>query len=189
MSHVIEHLHAQVGTFNGTLYFTLNNKLLILSVSTPNFNDYGEWRIGDMTLATGDYDPSGNDVELNPFSIPPIAISDKELSFMEGYFTDSDEFYEQYQKENNDNVSPFSYLDGQILTSGFMEGDSNLTHFIHKENGVEENGACNTELDKEVHANAWIDKKDITVYQGVYNLLIPIMEGFVTSYLEKAKSE
>ena len=41
----IKHTHADVGMFNGFLYFIVDNRLFRVSVGTPHFNDYGEWRL------------------------------------------------------------------------------------------------------------------------------------------------
>lgn len=182
MTHTLKHIHADVGVFNGFLYFTLDNKLLKMDVATPHFNDFGEWRINEITISSDDYKPEGNDVSLTPFDISDIKLSDKELTFFKNCFSNDYELYEKYLKNNKDINSPFNYAGSPMLASGFLEGANELTHFINKSDGLDSSGFPMTLLDKEVLAKDWVNKEDITVYQGIYNLLIPIMEGFVKSY-------
>lgn len=184
MSHTLQHIHANVGLFNGILYFTLDNKLLTMEVITPHFNDYGEWRIKEIFISDDDYNPEENTVELVPFAIQDIQLNDKELSFVKNCFTKDYDRCDKYLENNKDISSPFDYTGDVLLASGFYSGNDNLTHFIHKPDGFDSRNIPMTLLDKEVFAKDWNNKEDITAYQGLYNLLIPIMEGFVKSYMK-----
>lgn len=41
-----ELIHIHCNTFCGTAIYKLNNKLFCFGLGTPNFNDYGEYRVG-----------------------------------------------------------------------------------------------------------------------------------------------
>lgn len=182
----IKHIHADVSTFNGFLYFVVNNKLMIVSVSTPHFNDYGEWRITEITIAKNDYKPEENEVELTPYNIEPIQINEKELKYLQLFFCDHQDIIEdnypteemgKFLKENKGSDYPFLYQDH--FASGFLEGDDELQHNIaeYKEETLVK--------DYFVKTSEWVNKEDLTQEQGIYNILIPIMNGYVKSYMNK----
>lgn len=63
-NYTIKHIHQDVSHFNGRLYFTLDGRLLILTVGTPNFNDYGEWRLEEFKFSKFPYDPEGDEASV-----------------------------------------------------------------------------------------------------------------------------
>lgn len=185
---LIESVHSEVGHFNGSLYFKLNNRLLVLNVGTPSFNDYSEWRIGDMSYALKDYDPSGDEVELKPLTdFTPIQLSDKEVDFLDTFATteqSEEDFYlrcQDFKSKHNDAVSPWDYAGEPLLASYFLKGESKMTHQIFKNTGFDNDGIPSWDLDFNVNSSNWVNKKDISVNQGIYNILIPIMEAYVAS--------
>jgi hypothetical protein len=185
----IKHIHANVGTFNGTLYFVVNNKLMLISVSTPNFNDYGEWRISEITISKDDYKPEENDVSsLLPYDIKTIEITEKELeyislffSYFEGETTDDTDVrianMAEYLKENKNSEYPCLYQSS--FCSGFFDGEDELQHSI--EEYVNEKMVN----DYYIKTSEWKRKNSIVDKNGIYNILIPIMSDYVHSNLKK----
>lgn len=198
--HLIESIHAEIGNFNGFLYFKVDNRLLTLSVSTPNFNDYSEWRISDFSYASEEYNPDGNTVELKPIdNFEPIQLSNKELEFL-NLFSEKD--HSTFDKNINDFISnhedainPYLYLDSTLLSS-YIDLDSKLAHQIYKSNTSKELPSIPeyTTIQEAIpdyttkHEN-WTNKKDITVEQGFYNILIPIMESYVNHYRQENENK
>lgn len=92
----IKHIHADVGYYNGALYFVVDNRLLQIRVGTPNFNDYGEWRISEFFLSKLPYNPADNKVELKPYeNIKSIFINQTDLEFLDLLsFSDNDDYTE-----------------------------------------------------------------------------------------------
>lgn len=113
---LIESLHSEVDENEGVLYFTINNRLLILKLEAPELNDSGQWRVADVSLSPEDYDPEENEVELSPLStFVPVEISDKDFEFIETYFVMDDiteeEVNERVRKfeEKHDNITNISH--------------------------------------------------------------------------------
>jgi hypothetical protein len=183
----IEHIHADVSTFNGTLYFVVDNKLMLVSVGTPNFNDYGEWRISEITIAKNDYKPEDNDVaQLSPYDISSIEITEKELEYLKLFFYDEKAFdsidehiikMENYLKDNEGSECPCLYQSS--FCSGFFDGESELQHSIEEYENEERVN------DYYVKTSDWKNKSSIVEKNGIFNILIPIMSGYVHSYLKK----
>lgn len=172
MSKIIKHIHQSIGMFNGTLYFTLNNKLLTIDVITPSFNDFYEWRLQEMSISEEDYKPSENTIELTPFKMKDIIISDAEAEFISLSYTDEGAII------NLDH--PFRYLGENLLVSVKKNGE--LKHQINKSDGLDSTGCPQSVLDVEVTYSDWQAYPDIMCKQGMYNILIQIMEGLVAEY-------
>jgi len=187
---LIESVHLAVGTFGGTLYFKLNGRLLVIDVSTPNFNDYSEWRIKDFLYAEGSYNPDDNDCVVAPIkNFKPISISNKEVEFLEAYATigkiekkETELRCNNFKLKYNDSIEPFYYTGEPYLASYFLEGEKELTHQIFKNTGLEDDFPT-SELDYTIKTAEWVNKKDISVNQGIYNILIPIMDAYVQHVL------
>lgn len=78
----VKHIHANVG-MNGQLYYIVDDRLLIVSVCSPNFNDYGEFRIGEFKLSSEKYNPSANECKLNPYIIESFFINAEDLLYLD----------------------------------------------------------------------------------------------------------
>lgn len=191
-AHTIESLHHNVHRFNGKMYFLLDGRLLSVTVGTPSFNDYGEWRINYMELSSLPYDPAGDEgTKIKNEFFTPISVTDKELAYFDAFLSYSDltdeEFYSrtnQFLSDNPGTVCPYDYLSEPFLASGFMKGDTELTHFITKNDGKDEKtGEPSVDIDGEFKAADWEKRADITVDQGMFNILIPMMEAFVFKHL------
>lgn len=194
--HTIKHIHAQVGTFNGFLYFTVNNKLMVLTVGTPMFNDYKEWRISDITISEKDYVPEGNTVEFKPFNIVDIVINDEELNYLNKFFLNTkleEHELEKYDLEINQYIVDNPNFEIPFLCNEpfcAIKYTDGLKHIIHDYQPINNDNPFKTFHSvgyKEVLTNEWIQKENIMVKDGIYNLLIPIMEGYVKSYLSQRK--
>lgn len=166
------HLHADDNNYSGWLYFLVDDRLLKIKYSTPMSNDYGEWRVTDIELSTKKYDPSGNDVQLSPLDIKPFELSDYELEFLDVFFSlhASDEkidyLFRDFKNRFPESVNPYETYEHTLLTSGFLPGHNDLAHRIHSTED-EYNWQKMTDYDFSV---------DITVHNGLHNILIPIME-------------
>lgn len=80
----IKHIHAHVSIFNGYLYFIVKDRLFKVGLSTPNFNDYGEWRLDSFYLSTEPYNPETNTVELKPYpKFKTVSINEEDFLYME----------------------------------------------------------------------------------------------------------
>lgn len=169
---------------NNLLYFLLNERLMIVDASTSRFNDYGEWRINEITYVKEKYVEKDNDVgiTLKPLkSFKPIELTEKEVEYLEHYFLTLEED-EEYEEKYNPCL--YSYMGDYLLISGFVKGE--LVHSINKYTGKKSNnGEDIVELDYQVKEEEWFNKKDIMHYQGIYNLFIPMMSAFVSSVLEE----
>ena len=180
----ITHIHTNVNLFNGSMYFLLDNRILNISCCTPYFNDYSEYRIDGLILSKGDYDPSGNEVELKPYKgFTDIEITEEEYNFIKKYFEYSDDHFESLEVVSDDELSPYRYLGEPQLTSMFYENDpKTLVHVINKYSPSNEDyyePEMDYITDKE---NPFIVKDSLLSYQGMYNLLIPFMELFTTNW-------
>lgn len=179
----IKHIHAEVGNFNGFLYFTIDNKLMTVEVGTPMFNDFNEWRISGISIADQDYDPSQNTVELVPFDIADIYINAEELTYLKTFFSEVEANIDEYLNHNPNAFEPFLNYDS-FAAILYKEG---LKHTIndYKTVVVEDYKELQSIGYKEVLETEWVKKDNLMVKDGIYNLLIPIMEGYVKSYLSR----
>lgn len=167
----ITHIHARVGTFNGSLYFVIDGRLLRIEVGTPMFNDYNEWRISDWNMSKAPYNPEENDEELTPYKdFPEIEITEKELRMLDtltsisfGKITDDSEV-EAFNTE---------FPDVSDICGIMYKGRKRMT--IH-----------DWENDKTIKMSDWDKKKDKTSFEKVF---FPILENFRIGYLERIKSE
>ena len=59
--------------------------MLVVSVGTPNFNDYGEWNISGFRLSPFKYDPNDNEVELKTYIDSETKVKFEELAQEHGF--------------------------------------------------------------------------------------------------------
>lgn len=118
-------LHSGIGVFNGTLYFLLNERLLTIEVGTPNFNDYNEFRFRELMLSPEKYKPEENTIEIEPFDFKPFTIDQKELEYLERWFSNN-----EIGEDEDISDSPYHYLDADTLMTSvnFVSGYKHMIH-------------------------------------------------------------
>lgn len=195
----LKHIHINKNSQN--LYFEILDQIICINYSTPYSNDYCEWRFYSLSIEkkTEDIDYTA----LTPLKIRDLQISDNELEFIKIFSCEeSDGFHyityennkknedkvlpkiesiQEYMINNPEVINPLSYLDYTILTSVWYEDDPEITHHIYKYGKEKDNLPCNV-LDQSLFLSKYEYKKNIMEYQGLYNLLIPIMNDFILDY-------
>lgn len=176
----ITSLHASIGTFNGTIYFLVDGRLLTMEVCTPNFNDYNEFRISDIRLAKKEYEPEGNTVYLTPYDIKPFEIDEKELAFLDKWFTSSEI---DFENEADNESSPFHYLDPNLpLTS--CNFDTGYRHAVFHKGDWQEELDCFKVRNDTWKLTTEIPKAKLYEDGGMYSLLAHISEGIFNNYYD-----
>tara|TARA_Y100001960_G_scaffold194367_1_gene203410 strand:- start:12498 stop:13094 length:597 start_codon:yes stop_codon:yes gene_type:complete len=189
-----ELLHHEEGS--NFFYLSLGDKVIFIDISTPYQNDYYEWRFDEFCFILKDSIDIVNFEK--PFELSDITITQKEYEFLDAYLCyNNDGFFglTDKPKENKLNyhinkmrefidkygnvVNPLDYLDYTILTSIWYEGDDELSHFIYKRQGYNCLNMPENEIDKHILTSKFERPSDITQYQGMYNILIPLMEDIV----------
>lgn len=177
----ITSVHANVGVFNGAVYLLVDDRLLSMTVCTPNFNDYNEFRLDNIRLAQENYQPEGNTVELAPYDIEPFEIDEKELAFLDKWFAS-----EEVEFENEEDYvdSPFNYLDpNQPMVS--CNFDTGYRHAVFlKEDWQEELDCFKTRDDTWKLINE-IPKAKLYEDGGMYCLLAHISEAIFKNYYKR----
>ncbi|AUR85817.1 hypothetical protein NVP1081O_082 [Vibrio phage 1.081.O._10N.286.52.C2] len=177
--HKIESVHADVGVFNGQVAFQVDGRLLLIEVCTPTFNDYNEWRLTNLRIASGKYDPSQNDVELTPYDIPEYIIDQDELDFLDKWFPTKMVALSDLESQS----SPHHYLGYEQLVS--VNYDEGFKHLVNRPELWRE------ELDSfDTDENSWVLAKDfqrrkLHEPQGMYSLLIFMAEHIRANYYKK----
>ena len=157
----VKHIHASVSYFNGRLYFVIDNRLFWVDVGTPNFNDYGEWRLSEFKLSHLPYDPSTNAVELTPYDIESFFITEEDLQFLDMISNintddDADLF-----------VATYGERDDWDLAGGTLEGDDEISIY-----------ECTT--NKNIKYSEWLLRENKTSYERI---LYPILNSFRLGYI------
>lgn len=161
----IKHIHANVGLFNGSLYFLVDNRLLQVSVGTPHFNDYNEWRISEINFSLFPYNPKDNEVELTPFKIKDIEINDEDLKML-NFIAKWGENHDKFEK------GEFKKLKKQFpdvvdnLAGCIYKGDKRMTIIGE---------------DYQINLADW-EKGEKTSFQKVF---YPILEGFRLGHIKR----
>lgn len=168
----IKHLHGSTGLFNGRIVFLVKNRLMTVRYCTPNFNDYGEYRISEFSYSKHEYKPEDNQIELEPYKgFKSIFISDEDFKLLELISKFGDEDFNSdgfdYYVDNENN-----FMDE--LRGGMMEGEKTMTIFNDKDrfNPIEVKYDKWLELDD--------DKK--TPFE---NIFYPILIGFKEGWLNR----
>lgn len=81
--YILKNIHSSVGSLNGSLYFTLNERLLRIDIGTPNFNDYNEWRLEGINYSPLLYNEKENSGKLKPLGMKNISLNCDDLIFLE----------------------------------------------------------------------------------------------------------
>jgi hypothetical protein len=160
-SYTIKHIHASITYFNGFVYFVVDGRLLRVGISTPSYNDYGEWRLDEFRLSNGEYNPFENSIELTPYNIIDIDIDEMGLELL----TDGSDGTDIL---NMDKFPDFN----QYLACGKHEGDDFLTFF----DDTDENNR------KEVKYTDWLLKEDKTTFEKIF---YPLMSNIRLEYYKK----
>lgn len=169
----IKHIHANLSIFNGQLCFVVDNRLMTVSVITPNFNDFGEWRVRDIHISSKPYDPSTNEVELNPMKFPDIEVSDKCIKYLDAISVDdmtdeeADEFLKLYPDNQNETAG------------GYCKGESVMTIAIDDD---EPDGMPTREF---IKYDKWLESPEKSEYtQVAYPILYNFSKNF-KSFMKK----
>ncbi len=191
--HKLQMIHLETGTFQCSAVFLLDGRLLNFEFGTPNFNDYSEWRLNDIKFSNLPYEPSGNDIELQPVdNFKTIELTDRELEWLGHFFSfeANKGFQDQKEVDAFDTISnqilekhanscdPWDYLgnDRPLTSVTYSDTPNELTHFIYDEVGIDKNdNPIFNQVDK-VLTSEWEPKGDITLHHGIYDLIIPITE-------------
>lgn len=178
--YTIKHTHAQVGHFNGSLYFIVDNRLLRVGVHTPNFNDFGEWRLDGFVLSDVPYDPSTNTVSLTPYSnFKDIKINETDLKFLDLFSkTHKDDITD---KEINSIIKILHEISPNFnpsLAGGRYKGEKDFTIF----NDIEYEDGSSTREDIKYKKWKSIDESLKTPFEKIF---YPILYQFRKEYLKK----
>jgi hypothetical protein len=167
----IKHIHAGVTYFNGALYFVVDNRLLHIGVSTPNFNDYGEWRISGFNLSKLPYNPLDNKVELKPYeNFKNIFINQADLDFLDLMSYDdgdshTDEHVEKIKEALGDKFETYT----DELAGGRFKYQKQIS--IIRSNDI-------------IKMSVWRKIKNPPSFEKI---LYPILEGFRLGYINSRK--
>jgi len=166
---IIKHIHANVGIFNGSLYFTVDNRLLRVGVSTPNYNDYNEWRLDEWCLSKDPYNPDGNQIELSPYKFIDIEINNIDLKMLE-YSSSLSDLNNEYEI---DSELIKSYSDIDLYLSGIKYSNNNrMSIYIESKNDY-------------INLDSFDESKE-TPFQKVF---FKILEGFRNGFKQKIIDE
>lgn len=166
----IKHIHSNVGGYNGGIYFLVDGRLLYVSVGTPHFNDYNEWRISEFRLASEKYVAEDNEVELTPYEgFESVFINENDLEYLT---TSSKIFninYDATDEEAESFVKKFGEFDEEL--AGVLYKDFDDLHIYDKE------------LDKEVYYLDWENSSDEDKDKNTYNkIFYPIINSYMKGY-------
>jgi len=178
MSYKLVHKHAEVGHYNGWLYFEVNERLVRVGVGTPNFNDYNEWRLSEFAISEDKHDPKDDNIKpenFKPLNIPDIEIDDNgirmiELSYkytnVNSSLTD-DELLELKTKYPDCNA----YLAGVMYEEDFIFTEDNMYN-KNNEKSYE---------DRQVEFKKWDIKpnNEKTTFEKVF---YPMLKAFAENY-------
>lgn len=171
----IKHIHADCNFFNGRLYFLVENRIMYVEVGTPNFNDYGEWRISGISYSKHQYNPGDNEVELIPYeNIKPISINETDFEFLN--YISKMGFNEEglSDEESKVFVEKFGEYNDE-LAGGMIEGEETFT--IFKEDPR-----------TEVKYDEWLKVSD-DEKTSFEKIIYPILVGFKEGYLKTLKDK
>jgi hypothetical protein len=164
----IKHIHADVTYFNGSLYFLVDNRLLVVHVGTPNFNDYGEWRINEFKLSKLPYNPLDNTVTLKPYdNFKSVFINKTDLEFLDKMSFDDEITYEKVEEIKN------------YLGDNFETYTSNVCGRFkhHKQMSI-------IRSKDTIKMSDWRKIKNPPSFEKI---LYPILEGFRLGYINSKK--
>ncbi len=160
---ILTKLHENLGTFNGSVYYEMNGLLVSISMGTPNFNDYGEWNIYEISI--NHYKPEENSIELRPGKAFSMEITEDEFKSLISYFGNSVEFITEINGSyDNDLLYPFS--DRAVLTYGITEEKIEVVY----------NNKTDSFDNVDMYLNG--EKNDFPIYK----ILIPIMREIKNFY-------
>lgn len=173
--------HADIGAFNGYIYFIVNNKILSVEVCTPNFNDYNEFRLINLRVSGREYEPEENSTTPIPYIISDLVIDKEELEYLLKWFT-TDWGDKEIDMDNLPKDSPFNYLDpyDNLLVS--VNYDTGYRHLINEPNSYQ------IELDSfDNNKSEWLttaELEDVKLYEpkGMYKLLAHISDGIYINF-------
>lgn len=160
---ILKKIHENLGAFNGSVFYEVNGLLMSLHIGTPNFNDYGEWNIYEISI--NHYKPEENTIELKPGKEFQIEITDKEFETLISYFGNSVEFITEINGSyDNDLLYPFS--DKAVLTYGISEEKEEVVY--------------NAKTDLFDNVNIYLNSEENDF--PIYKILIPIMREIKNFY-------
>jgi hypothetical protein len=160
----IKHIHANVGVFNGTLFFVVDGRLLNVRVGTPNYNDYNEWRLSEFTLSTEPYNPEDNTVELTPYNIEDIEIDESGLRMLE-YGTKLSDINYKFEDGEAEKCKA-EFPDINLYIAGVMYSDKvGMSFYIE-------------EIDVWLYPEDRVKERE-SIFQKIF---FPILEGFQKEY-------
>lgn len=79
---IIKHIHKTNSNLNPRLYFVLNNRLFVVDIITPKFNDYGEYRLTFEFYSDLPYIPDPTFLYAPIPNFPNISITDEESELL-----------------------------------------------------------------------------------------------------------
>ncbi len=151
---VIKHIHATTNSFNPTVYFTLDGRLLSFEVCTPAFNDYNEWRVSFMGLTKLEY-KHNEEVQLNPLK----GLSEIKID---------DESYEMFNDMGDLEQELLSDEEVSIVVDKYKHGEEDFSEFDEFIGGFGENKELLISLDnKYVNYDRLFSSKDISPFNRV----------------------
>jgi hypothetical protein len=164
----IKHIHSNVGVYNGSLCFAVDDRLLFVEVGTPHFNDFNEWRISEFRLSSDKYIPEENDVVLTPYEdFDSIFINEKDLE----YLTTSSKIF-NYKYEATDEET-------KAFEEEFGEFDEELAGVLYKD--FDDLHIYNKETDSEIYYLDWAndENENKTIHEKIF---YPIINNYMKGY-------
>lgn len=201
----VKHIHLGDNGFSGIIGFVVDNRLFNFNFISPSFNDYAEIRITSAAISLEAYQPETNEVELTPSkSIPDFEITQKELDFLELYFSsdyvnnykyltheksgsvyderniDQDKLNDFIAKYGEKPVFPFDYLaPDEFCVATFLDMTSKeqkLSDLLTLFVPIKRN-KCDYFDSNKIKLSDWSNKNDITERLGMFNFFVPVLNG------------
>jgi len=108
----IKHLHSGIDNINGNLYFEVDDKLMVMFVSTPEFNNSGEWNIYEFKILN-ESSENHKMLDLKPYNIADISLSEKEFKFLK-------------KISDKPNYEKYPEYEGKLLRMKIIDNEINI---------------------------------------------------------------
>lgn len=180
-----------LNAFSNQLYIELDKKLMVVDVGTPAYNDYNEYRLHNIFISLEDYDENDNEDNIKvvkPVDFPEISITETELEYLLLKFQKQDDKsydlnYEKFKLTHNCTDIDLATDEPLLSAVYYLENENSKKSNIHfqtmkavNNDNFKEPDYFDFKEDKCIQKNEWINKESLLKEQGIYNILIPIIE-------------
>lgn len=118
----LEILHYGKSAYNPSVYYKFDNRLIRFEVCTPNFNDYGEWRLTIDNISNDTYEPGNNTAVLEVLD----GLKDFDLTTELVTFLNDMGILFQLEKEEESTKNDKAY---NSITEKYTNGIYDFTHY------------------------------------------------------------